>query len=166
MDEKAREFLDKTKGEKLISLGLIKETVREYGPFSVKYSKYDKETKSYYRERPIPIDVTYEEFEKICKYAEMKTPKEQKEETENKERHPILNGAEKTLGVFNSISLAFGVLIAIVCVIIGIVADFEYSALFFVYGIILIIPFILSWAVIKVFLNISNNLHHINSKLK
>ncbi len=166
MDEKAREFLDKTKEEKLISLGLIKETVREYGQYGINYPKYDRETKSYYRERPIPIDVTYEEFEKICKYAEMKTPKEQEEEAENEERHQILNGAEKTLGLFNSISLAFGILIAVICVIIGIFADFEFKSLFFVYGIILIIPFILSWAVIKVFLNISNNLHHINSKLK
>ena len=76
MDEKVRSFLDKAKNEKLIAMGLIKETVKEYGPYGLKYSKYDPETKNYYRETPIPVDVTDEEFEK----KRTSIPKLQKEE--------------------------------------------------------------------------------------
>ena len=168
MDEKVRGFLDKAKSEKLISMGLIKETTREYGPYGLKYSKYDQETKKYYREVPVPVDVTDEEFEKICKYAEINRPKH--EDVDNvdakiEDRGALKNGAEKTLAVFNTIGIIVGIILAAVCIIVGILLDFEYSILFVLYGLLIIIPFILFWATVKVFLNISNNLHQINSKL-
>ena len=168
MDEKVRGFLDKAKSEKLISMGLIKKTTREYGPYGLKYSKYDQETKKYYREVPVPVDVTDEEFEKICRYAEINRPKHEEVDDVDAKiegRRAVKNGAEKTLAVFNTIGIVCGIILAAVCVLIGILADFEYSFLFIFYGLIIIIPFILSWATLKVFLNISNNLHQINSKL-
>lgn len=167
MDEKVRNFLDKAKSEKLVSMGLIKETTREYGPYGLKYPKYDPETKQYYRDVPIPVDVTDEEFEKICRYEQINQQKHQEEDIDAKieERRSVKNGAEKTLGVFNSIGIVFGIIMAAICILVGIFADFDYSVLFIVYGVIIIIPFILSWATLKVFLNISNNLHQINSKL-
>ena len=167
MDEKVRSFLDKAKSEKLIAMGLIKETVKEYGPYGLKYSKYDPETKKYYRETPIPVDVTDEEFEKICKFAEMNRSKQQEENIDSKiaERGSINNGAERILGLCNTIGIVIGIVLAVVCVLVGLFLDFEYSILFIVYGIIILIPFTLSWAALKVFLNISNNLHQINSKL-
>ena len=167
MDEKVRSFLDKAKNEKLIAMGLIKETIKEYGPYGLKYSKYDPETKNYYRETPIPVDVTDEEFEKICKFAEMNHSKQQEENIDSKiaEIGAINNGAERILGLCNTIGIVFGIVAAVVCVLVGLFLDSEYSTLFIVYGILILIPFTLSWAALKVFLNISNNLHQINSKL-
>lgn len=167
MDEKVRSFLDKAKSEKLIAMGLIKETIKEYGPYGLKYPKYDPETKNYYRETPIPVDVTDEEFEKICKFAEMNHSKQQEENIDSKitERGVINNGAERILGLCNTIGIVIGIVVAVICVLVGLFLDFEYSILFIVYGILILIPFILSWAALKVFLNISNNLHQINSKL-
>lgn len=168
MDEKVRSFLDKAKSEKLIAMGLIKETIKEYGPYGLTYSKYDPETKKYYRETPpIPVDVTDEEFEKICKFAEMNHSKQQEENIDSKiaEIGAINNGAERILSLCNTIGIVIGIVAAVVCVLVGLFLDSEYSILFIVYGILILIPFTLSWAALKVFLNISNNLHQINSKL-
>lgn len=163
MDEKVRAFLDEAKGKKLVSLGLIKEVQREYGAYSMKCSKYDPETKQYYREVQVPIDVTDEEFDKILRYSAIETPKLKEEKVI--ERGEVRNGAEKTLGTFNVIVLIIWLVLAGVCVIVGIVADFDESWIFILSGLVLIIPAILSWAALKVYLNISNNLHEINSKL-
>lgn len=166
MDDKVRAFLDEAKSKKLISLGLIEEVQKVYGPYSEKFPKYDRETKQYYYEVPIPIDVTDEEFEKICKYDAIqgKAPKAKKEDAP--ERLALSNGAEKTLGAFNTIVLVIGLVIAVLCILVGILADFDQKWILVLSGAVVIIPFILSWAVLKVYLNISNNLHEINAKLR
>lgn len=164
MDEKVRVFIDEKKNEKLISMGLIKEIKREYGPYSMKYSKYERETKQYYCEVPVPIEMTDEEFEKVCRYAEIEVNEPPQKDANEKTN--LKNAAEKTLGTFNTIVLIIGLLLAFICVIAGIVINIEQSWILVLSGIIIIIPFILSWAVLKVYLNISNNLHEINSKIK
>lgn len=82
------------------------------------------------------------------------------------ERLALSNGAEKTLGAFNTIVLVIGLIIAVLCILVGILADFDQKWILVLSGAVVIIPFILSWAVLKVYLNISNNLHEINAKLK
>lgn len=164
MDEKVRAFLDEAKEKKLVSMGLIKEVKREYGAYSMKYPKYDPETKQYYREVQVPIDVTDEEFDKILRFSDIEAPKVKEEEVSA--RGDVKNGAEKTLGTFNSIVLIVWLIIAGACVIAGIFADFDESWILILSGLVMVIPAILSWAALKVYLNISNNLHEINSKLK
>lgn len=166
MNEQVRAFLDKAKNDKLISMGLIKEIKKEFGPYSLKYSKYDKETKGYYCDVPVAIDITDEEFEKLCKYAEMKpSPVDGKEDVEAGDV-VMRNGAEKTLSAYNSVTLSINLLIAFVAIIAAFVIGLSEGYILIGAAILILIGAVLSWAVLKVFLNISNNLHEIKSLLK
>ncbi len=165
MNDQVRAFLDKAKNDKLISMGLIKEIKKEFGPYGLKYSKYDKETKGYYCDVPVAIDITDEEFEKLCKYAEMKpSPVDGKEDVETDV--VMRNGAEKTLSAYNSVILSINLLIAFVAIIAAFVIGLSEGYILIGAAILILIGAVLSWAVLKVFLNISNNLHEIKSLLK
>lgn len=166
MNEQVRAFLDKAKNDKLISMGLIKEIKKEFGPYGLKYSKYDKETKGYYCDVPVAIDITDEEFEKLCKYAEMKPS--QVDEKDDVETADVVmrNGAEKTLNTYNSIILAIYLVFAVVAVIAAFALGLSEGYVLILCAIIIVVGAVLSWAVLKVFLNISNNLHEIKSLLK
>lgn len=164
MNEQVRAYLDKAKKDKLISMGLIKEMKREYGPYGPIFSKYDKETKQYYFETPIPIDISDEEFEKLIKYEQIKTAAPQ--DVVKTENAKVKNTAEKALNIYNTVVLVIGLIAAVICVIAGLAGGYSANLALAAIGIGVAITFVLSWAVIKVYVNISNNLHEINSKLK
>lgn len=154
---KEREAFEKKRDEHLISLGLVNEgeSVREYADnYNYIFNKWDGETKKFYREKLVAISVTDEEYEEIKKYSATYVVEEELE-----------NGAEKFLAVLNGISLAIGIIAAIVLIFVPLDSYRNRGYFFLASGVILLISLV-SWAIIKVALNISNNLHKINSKLK
>lgn len=167
MDTKVKEFLDaakakereafeKKRDEHLISLGLVneEESVREYADnYNYVFNKWDEEAKKYYREKLVAISVTDEEYEEIIKHS---TP------TAN-DVVELDNGAEKFLGVINIIALIVSIITTIV---LAIIASSEGEGVILLAGLGVLLVGLISWAVVKVMLNISNNLHKINSKLK
>lgn len=166
MDAIVKEFIEKAQAKEkeardkhLISLGLIKETFREYSPtgsYEYPYLNYDSEKKSYYSEKKIPVSVTDEEYEMIKKYAAISAPKKEVE---------LDNGAEKFLGVVNGILLAISIIATLALLIVA--ADTYRGGGYFVLGAIsLLLLSLITFASIKVILNVSNNLHQINSKMK
>jgi hypothetical protein len=182
MDPVVKKFLDAAKAAErkrfeqerdciLISLGLIDpdKTRREYNDldyYTHEFPDWDPEKKKYYRTINGAVDVTDEEFEEIRKYAPKVTVKETVKELNSTQRDVDLkNGPEKFLAVINGIALALGIISAIFILFYALSAKgvggyFVLTAL----G-ILLVSFV-SWAIVKVMLNISNNLHMINSKLK
>lgn len=166
MNDQVRAFLDKAKDKKLISMGLIEETRREYGPYSPKYRLFEKETRRYYRDIPIPIEISDEEFEKLLMYEKIKETIPQEKEDDIRDVRHINNTAEKILNTFNVIALVIGITAALVCVILGFIDSMRLGYMAILIGIAITIPIILSWAMLKVYINISNNLHEINSKMR
>ena len=172
MDPKLQKFIEKAQATErkayekerdamLLSLGLVNEDdtiLREYSPtYEYPYLNYDPEKKAYYREiKGTPISITDEEYELLKKYV----PK-----TAYKQSESISNGAETFLGVINIIVL----LASIVCsvILMGSLAE-TYNSLGYgtLIGIIIILLALIAFSSVKVMLNISNNLHEINSKLK
>lgn len=154
---KEREKFERERDKLLISLNLISETVREYSTnYSYLYSEYDTDKKAYYHEKKVPLTVTDEEFEIIKKYAEANSEPEDIE---------LNNGAEKFLGVINCILLAISIIAFVVLLFVAI-DTYSGGGYYFLGGLVLLLLSLISFASIKVILNISNNLHRINSKLK
>lgn len=166
MDPKVKEFIDSAKSKKreefekerdahLISLGLIKEIVRKYSDaYGGGYYAYDEVQKKYYGEFNVPVNVTDEEYAEIKKITEEKSNKDIK----------IENGAENFLGVLNTIFFVIGIIAAIILVCISF--DSYDGGIYFLSGLGVLLVSFVSWGITKVLLNISNNLHQINSKLK
>ena len=173
MDERVKKFIDAAKAAErqrfeherdslLISLGLIDpdKTHREYSDYySVTYSDWDAEKGKYYRVVTEPIEVSDEEYEEIKRYA----PNDAKKEILGEEL--IENGAEKFLSVINGLSLAIGIITSIVLFVMAISAYKNGGYMLLSAAIVLLISLV-SWAIVKVVLNVSNNLHKINSKIK
>lgn len=169
MDPKVKEFIEaakvkeRTRFEKerdahLISLGLIKERLKEYSEAynPSKYPSYDSSMGKYYRETIIPIDVTDEEYEEIRKITKIVPSKESDIE--------IKKGvAESFLGTINGISLAIGIIATLVLIIVSIV---EGEGWLFLIALVVFFLSVTSWSIPKIILNISNNIREINSKLK
>ena len=157
---KEREAFEKKRDEHLISLGLIneEESVREYSEaynHGKGFVKWDAEQQKYYKYITIvPVSVSDEEYAEIQKVSAAPTTIE--DET-------VENGAEKFLGVINGIVLVVSIIAAVILALVA-MSEAE-SALFFI-GLGVLLVGLISWAIVKVMLNISNNLHEINSKLK
>ena len=162
MHPKVEEFLQKARAEelkkrrkKLIELGLSEaiEVDSQNGYDSYEWvwnnEKGISEPK-YYRN---DIDISDEEYEEILKYYP------------NTNSTPISDSAESILEVLNVITLIFGIAAGFICFIIGVIGQYGSSYLI-ISGICIAIISTISWAALKVILNISNNLHQINSKLK
>ena len=181
MDAKVKEYLDAAKAAErkkfeekrdsiLISLGLVDpdKTKREYSDldyYTYAYPEWDPEKRKHYRIVHEPVEVTDEEFEEIMKYA----PKVSKKEVLNDIKYTpqcveVENGAEKFLAVVNNIALAIGIIAAVFLLFIAL--DSNKIAGYFVLSAlgVLLVSFV-SWAVVKVVLNVSNNLHEINAKM-
>ncbi len=155
---KEREIFEKERDKHLISLGLVNEneSTREYSEYSGSvYNKWDEEKKMYYYERPVPIKVSDEEYEEIKKYSTKKVV----EEVE------LDNGAESFLSVVNVIGLIVGI-IATVGLLIAAADSYRGGGVYVLAAAAVLMVSLISWAVVKVVLNMSNNLHKINSKLK
>ncbi len=168
MDTKVKEFLDAAKAkereaferkrdEHLISLGLIdeeSEVVREYSSYySTRFEKWDVDKKLYYYDRKQPVKVTDEEYEEILKYSTKNEIKEIE----------IDNGAEKFLSVMNVINLAIGIFAAVFLIFVALDGNGGY---YFLASVVILLTSLISWAIVNVVLNISNNLHKIKSKQK
>ncbi len=165
MDAKVKEFLDAAKAKEkkerdnhLISLGLIDEgkTQREYSQnYGAGFYQWDEEKKMYYNDKAVPVEVTDEEYEEIKKYSS-------KNAVESVE---LDNGAESFLKVINIIVLIIGI-IATVGLLIAAANSYRGGGVYVLSAAAVLVVSLISWAVVKVVLNMSNNLHKINSKLK
>ncbi len=140
--EKQQKQAKQERDELLVSLGLTDGVERKY---------WDDEKQMYYYDAPVPISVTDEEYELIKMYVKQRGEKRADESEKS-------NGAERFLGVINTISLVVGLLCAVVMLFLGVEMVIA--------GICLAIVMFVSWAMVKVVLNISNNLHDINAKMK
>lgn len=164
MDEKLQKYLDEAKAkerrkkdELLISLGLTKdETVRIYSErYSDVYNKWDAETDMYYADVKVPITVTDEEYEEIKKYASNSTD----------EATDLDTKAENFLAILNAIFLIIGIITALVILYKGMNSTGSFKE-HLIEAAVVAGGSLISWAIWKVVLNISYNLHEINSKLK
>ena len=164
MDEKLQKYLDEAKAkerrkkdELLISLGLTKdETVRIYSEsYSDVYNKWDAETDKYYADVKVPITVTDEEYEEIKKYASNSTD----------EATDLDTKAENFLAILNAIFLIIGIITALVILYKGMNSTGSFKE-HLIEAAVVAGGSLISWAIWKVVLNISYNLHEINSKLK
>ena len=168
MNEKAQKFIDEAKAaqrakfelerdELLVELGLVEEDrVYSEDAFKHRHFQYDVDKRMWYYVEP--ISVTDEEFEEIKKWNKST------ESTESTKEHLIDNGAEKFLGVCNTIFLVICIIATIVLLITA-MSVYE-GGVYLVIGLALLFISLIFWASVKVVLNISNNLHRINSKIK
>lgn len=161
MHPKVEEFLQKAKEEelkkrqdRLIELGLYEEIEVSTGIYNRTEWITDKETGRYVCKyyKWIAVDVSDEEYEMILKHY-----------PPNEQEQPRNNGAEKFLGTINTLTLIIGIFIAMALALYGFIAGSSMSILYGIGGALITTIY---WAVIKVTLNISNNLHQINAKLK
>lgn len=167
MNPKVKQFLEEAKAKEraefekqrdahLIKLGLVdenKSTIEYsdcYSP-ACGFEKYDREQNKYYKRVPAPIEVTDEEYELIKRYSATKPTV-----TQN-------NDAEIFLDKVNS----FVAIVSIVTsIVLAALALKDGSWVLFLGAVVIAIVSLISSAAVKVLLNISNNLHEINSKLK
>ena len=163
MHPKVEEFLQKAKAEelkerqkKLIELGLYEaievDGQNGYDSYEWVWNNEKGISERKYIKR-YDIDISDEEYEEILKYYP------------NTNSTPISDSAESILEVLNVMTLIFGIAAGFICFIIGVIGQYGSSYLI-ISGICIAIISIISWAALKVILNISNNLHQINSKLK
>lgn len=136
--------------EYLISLGLYTEEKVE--------GIMDSFGNKYYDTVKTAISVTDEEFDEIKKYA----PKEKVSPIQA--TCELNNGAEQLLNVLNTIGLIIACIVAIILITNGI-SSYNQDYLIVV-GVVFAMISVISFSCMKVVLNISNNLHKINSKLK
>ena len=145
----------------LIRLGLISGTERRYNKkYGDPYYTWDKKEKMYYYDAPIPVEVTDEELEEIQKYEKFQG---ESPSLPVEEKPTIKNGAEETLSAINSIFYVLAWIAAFIMFVLGMSKGF--------YGLVwnavqLVIYSTIAWAVVKVYVNISNNLHELNAKSK
>ncbi len=155
---KEREEFEKQRDLHLVSLGLVDETktVKEYSKvYTSQYPIFDQEKNQYYRVVNIPLEVTDEEYEEIKRLTPPVVDKGE-ELGENK---------EQLLKVLNGIMLGVAIIATIVLIITAINA-YRIGGYYFLAAVALLFISLLNWALVNVLINISNNLHDINSKLK
>ena len=167
MNPKVKQFLDKAKAKEraefekqrdahLIKLGLVdeeKSTVEysdSYSP-ACGFEKYDSEQKKYCKSVPAPIEVTDDEYELIKRYSATKP------------QATLNNDAETFLDKVNSIVTCVSIIASIVLVTLALIYE---SWMLFWGAVVIATVGVISSAAVEVLLNISNNLHEINSKLK
>lgn len=75
--------------------------------------------------------------------------------------HTTYNNSEKILAIIASITLWGGMIISVICIIGGIAAEEVFILMSFIP---VLLTTLVTWAIIKVLCNISNNLREINQK--
>lgn len=150
---KERKAYEDERDQLLISLGLVN-TVREYTDrHAPNFLDWDDQEKKFYHSKQIPITITDEEYEEIKKIVKQSTSKKE-----------IPTGrVEKRLRKLNDIILVVFILVALVLIMI---AFSEADASFILLSILLLLFAFVGWFIIDVYVNISNTLSDINSKLK
>ena len=172
MNPKVQQFIDEAKAKEraefeklrdahLIKLGLVDEE-KSTIEYSKNYSealgfvKYDAEKDMYYKGVFVPVEVTDEEYEQIKRYT---APKVKAVADSN----DVANSAEVFLGVVNNI---VRVVVVVSSIALAIFALSEELWIFFILGVVVLLGGLIITATTKVLLNISNNLHEINAKIK
>lgn len=169
MNAQVEELLAKGRAEKLrrrnahlIKLGLVDMSKGSHREYAKDWDgrpgwTYDKEKELYYRDcgegEPIPIEVTDEEYEEICKLF---PEKDSSRTTANK-------APEKTLEGIASALLVIGILAFFTCLIIAFEAD--TPGLFIMYGLIVLAAAVVNWAIMRCFADMSSTLKDIKSKI-
>ena len=153
---KAREEYEKQRDLHLIELGLVKEEKTTlYSKFHTDTCNvWDPEKQMYCGTVSQAIDVTDEEYEEIKKLSPKKITPPQTDDF-----------AETLLNGILIISLIVGIIGCIVFLSLGF-ESYRGSSTYFISAGILLVASLVNFAVGKVLLNISNNLHSINSKIK
>ncbi|MFT0375375.1 hypothetical protein [Bacteroides thetaiotaomicron] len=97
---------------------------------------------------------------KICSKKKQSVPKGIDEEAIGK--------AESVLNIIAKATLILGTITAIIMFFIGVdkFSDYEIGIELIIASIVLLISSVITWATLKVFCNISNNLQEINKKMK
>lgn len=167
--EKAKAEKELKRDNLLISLGLYTwEDVYITSEERDNYQnpQWSKEHQQFYVTIKKAIAVSDEEFEEIKKYAP--------NQNDASYHHPnkLENSAEKYLGTLNNIQLALYVL-GIIILLGVVISELAYSMLggyviliAVIIALIVLFMAITAHSITKVILNISNNLHYINSKIK
>lgn len=169
MNAQVEELLAKGKAEKLrrrnahlIKLGLVDMSKGSHREYAKDWDgrpgwTYDKEKELYYRDssegEPIPVGVTDEEYEEICKLF---PEEEDGRATDSK-------APEKTLKDIASVLLAIGILAFAACLIIAFIGD--TPGLFIMYGLIVLAAAVVNWAIMRCFADMSSTLKDIKSKI-
>lgn len=185
MNQKVEEFLAKAKAAEkqqaekekrrvLISAGLYEKETTYSDKYTDQCPYYDNEKRQYYGTKKNPVEVTEEEYAEILKYT--KAQKENEEEEILREA-PINDGAEKTLNSIATLTLVCGIIAAIICF--ATLCFHKVPAAGYTYitetkfdpaglgiAISVLIVSIATWAMMKVFANISLTLNELNSKIK
>ena len=154
---KQGECLEKQmRNEHLISLGLIDEnkTERKYINESDYFSgcEFDTDENRYYYERYSALEVTEEEYEKICKYFSPISP----------EKTIAKTGAERTLDVIAVIVLACGIIGTIICLFS--IAVYEEPVTGIITSIVVLLTSLATWAILRILCEIAINIRQINNK--
>ena len=160
MDPKVKEFIEAARAKErieferqrnahLISLGFVKtEKEKRYSNRrSTYFPHYDEETKQYFGEFTVPVDITDEEYEEIKRITKKDVP----------QKYLANKSAENLLGVLNTILLIVSLISSIVLLTLSL--EYGLSGIL-IAGTVILTSFI-SWAAIRVLLNISHNLHQI-----
>ena len=182
MNEQVKKFLEEAKAneqaaielaaqkkkeerdEFLISLGLTNGTKRNYSEKpGFPYSNYEPETQKYYFDSPIPVEVTDEEFEEIKKYA--RYHKKESIDAVQGQEQPYNNAAERTLSSINTIALVLTICGCFIWFFVGLSMSEDAGIIAWLPSIVIMLGGLILWAIVKVYVNMSNNLHEINHKL-
>ena len=154
---KEREEFERKRDLHLIKLGLVDDskTVTSYSKYQTSIHTYwDSEKQMYFAKTAAPLSVSDEEYEEI------------KRLTQHKTETPTLNdSAETFLNVVLIISLIVGILGAMILFVAG-AETYRGGEVYFISGGVLLVSSIINFAIGKVVLNISNNLHMLNYKVK
>lgn len=174
MNEKLRDYFEEQeklqrkkyeneRDELLIQLGLVEEeriySSDSYNPDLPHIDMtWDRKVGAYYYNKP--ISVTDEEFARIKNYNQLSSEAKPK---------VVYNGvdgsAEKTLTSINSVM--FVVCIIAACVLFYLAWGMDSGGeMMFVASISFLIVSAIVWLLVRVIINMSNNLHNINAKLK
>lgn len=172
MNPKVKQFIDEAKAKEraefekqrdahLIKLGLVdeeKSTVEYSEGYSPEmgFVNYDSQKDKYYKRTIVPVEVTDDEYEQIKRYT---APKVQTIADSDDEA----NSAEVFMA--NVINIV-RIIVIVTSIVIAIFALIEGSWMLFLLGVLLLLGGLITTATTKVLLNISNNLHEINAKLK
>lgn len=185
MDQKLKEFFDKNEAIEREAYLKEKESVlfacglysieKEYSEKSAWGYKYDSSTKKYCKDVKVPLEVTDDEYSRILDIYCRKKAEEAKEESKLKAEKIHLERvnphAERLLNFIITFKLVLTIIFSVMFLIAGIMLNGELNVaepLPLVIGIFLAIIVLayglVAWALQKVVINISNNLHNISTK--
>jgi len=141
----------------LISLGFIDEekTTRVYLNDSLDATGYDTEKQMYYKGVVVALEVTDEEYAKICEYSPPKA-------TISMESEKSKTRSEITLDIIATIVLVCGIISTVI--VFGHNGYFSFTGVFIALGVLL--SSLTTWAVLKLFCEIAANIREIKNKTK